>query len=232
MQELTLLKTPIRCDDVGRFCLNDLHRAAGAEKTHQPSNWLRLDTTRRLIEEISESSDMRNKPVEAEAGRYGGTYVVKELVYAYAMWVSPTFHVAVIRAFDAMVTGPGVETPPPLPNEHPFVTQFWEAYEELIERGERVNYSDRQGLIAINLTRMIHAALRHGLPIVERSKLGPALKTSLRRPFIGHEDMFFRSRRIPKCWIFRDDDCPQPTADATPFRLAGTVSATSNIVFS
>lgn len=37
-----------------------------------------------------------------------GTYVVKELVYAYAMWVSPKFHIQVIRAYDAMAGRPAV----------------------------------------------------------------------------------------------------------------------------
>ena len=88
----------IRQDGEGRFYLNDLHKAAGGDLKHQPSNFLRLDTTLDLIEEISNSSDVMNKPLQSSPGRYGGTYVCKELVYAYAMWISPQFHLKVIRA--------------------------------------------------------------------------------------------------------------------------------------
>ncbi|WP_161805629.1 KilA-N domain-containing protein, partial [Frateuria defendens] len=84
----------------GRYCLNDLHRAAGGEKRHSPSEWMKLDNTHELIDEISNSGFSPNKnPVQASRGRYGGTYVIDDLALTYAMWISPKFHLTVVRAF-------------------------------------------------------------------------------------------------------------------------------------
>jgi hypothetical protein len=93
----------IRQDAEGRFCLNDLHKASGGLKRHQPSNWLRQDYVQEIISELEDSNPhIRGvKPLVTNPGRYGGTFVVKELVYSYAMWVSPKFHLHVIRTFDA-----------------------------------------------------------------------------------------------------------------------------------
>lgn len=104
---LTISDISIRQDSEGRYCLNDLHKAAGGHKNHQPSNWLRTQQTQDLISEIelgSGNSDLNThiRGIKKIGGRYGSTYVVKELVYAYAMWISASFSLKVIRAYDAL----------------------------------------------------------------------------------------------------------------------------------
>jgi hypothetical protein len=98
----------IRSDSEGRYCLNDLHKASGGEKRHQPANWLRMEQTLELINELSVPQirgTEQNQPVSVlQGGNDQGTYVCKELVYAYAMWVSPSFHIKVIRAYHAVTT--------------------------------------------------------------------------------------------------------------------------------
>lgn len=92
----------IRQDDVGRYSLNDLHIAAGGEERHKPSNFLRQDYVRDLCAEIDRCSDLSIASFESiRGGANQGTYACRELVYAYAMWISPAFQLKVIRTFDA-----------------------------------------------------------------------------------------------------------------------------------
>lgn len=106
MNHLMIADVQIRTDDADRFSLNDLHKAAGAEARHQPAQFLRLDSTGALVEELTEEKGgMGNPIVTINGGRAPGTFVSKELVYAYAMWISPKFHLQVIRTFDAVATG-------------------------------------------------------------------------------------------------------------------------------
>lgn len=93
----------IRTDDQGRFSLNDLHKAAGGEAKHQPALFMRMEQTKALVTEIENSTESQS--FKTKEGRGGGTYVCKELVYAYAMWISAAFQLKVIRAFDALATG-------------------------------------------------------------------------------------------------------------------------------
>lgn len=98
MNALTLSNTTIRQLD-GLYSLNDLHKASGGEKKHQPSDFIRTDQTQALIAELN-SADSRS--FQTITGRKGGTYVCRELVFAYAIWISAKFSLMVIRAFDAM----------------------------------------------------------------------------------------------------------------------------------
>lgn len=110
---LAISGTSIRQDSNGRFCLNDLHKAAGNETRHKPANWLQLQNVQELIEELKKSDDgipasKQNQPLEIlKGGTVQGTFVVKELVYAYATWISAKFFLSVIRAYDALVSKPG-----------------------------------------------------------------------------------------------------------------------------
>jgi len=106
VNNLIIANVPIRADDLGRYSLNDLHKAAGGEERHQPAFFCRRPETQELVAEISNSAPAQScEPVASTAGRYGGTFAAKEIVYAYAMWVAPKFHLQVIRTFDAAVTG-------------------------------------------------------------------------------------------------------------------------------
>ena len=101
---ITIASTTIRQDSAGRYCLNDLHRAAGGAPKDGPSHWLELRQADDLIDEIKLTTGI--PAVKTLEGRYGGTYACKEMVYAYAMWISAKFHLQVIRAYDQMVAAP------------------------------------------------------------------------------------------------------------------------------
>lgn len=96
----------VRRDFDGRYCLNDLHRAAvvaGANsRTKEPGKFMASPQIIELVSEIETTQNPGSCPINTVEGRSGGTYVCKELVYAYAMWVSASFNLKVIRTFDAV----------------------------------------------------------------------------------------------------------------------------------
>ena len=98
MSALTIGSSAIRQIN-GLYSLNDLHKASGEEQRHQPRYFLAIQQTADLISEIENSEKSLFKPIEVFQGRNGGTYACKELVIAYAAWISPAFHLKVIRVF-------------------------------------------------------------------------------------------------------------------------------------
>lgn len=104
---ITIDNITIRQDSEGRYCLNDLHKAAGGNPNDRPEQWFRNKNYKDLANQLfieANCANLRIKPMESHRGRNGGTYVCKELVYAYAMWISPAFHLKVIRAYDRLAT--------------------------------------------------------------------------------------------------------------------------------
>lgn len=108
MNALTIADTAIRQDAAGRFSLNDLHKAAGGEKRHQPSDWLRLQQTQALVAELErEAPGIPGTDVVLGVG----TFARRELVIAYAAWIAPAFHLRVLRTFDAATRNPNQVAP-------------------------------------------------------------------------------------------------------------------------
>lgn len=121
----------IRQDSEGRYCLNDLHRASGSEAKNKPGNWLMLDQTKALASEIEIAG------IAAILSKQGlGTYVAKELVYSYAMWISPAFHLKVIRAYDSLVSGQAPSVPQSLPEALRLAASLAEEKERLEAEAE------------------------------------------------------------------------------------------------
>ena len=91
----------------GLFSLNDLHKSAGGERKHEPQAFMRNDQTKELIAEIEQENQIAYHTVKGGNTKTTkqGTYVCRELVYAYAMWISAKFSLMVIRAFDNLNTG-------------------------------------------------------------------------------------------------------------------------------
>ncbi len=108
MTNIVILSKEIRTLN-GLYSLNDLHKASGNFNKHRPKYWLANVQTQELVQEITEGGIT---PTQVkQGGTNQGTWVCKELVYAYAMWISAKFHLQVIRAFDAIQSPQIIEKP-------------------------------------------------------------------------------------------------------------------------
>lgn len=99
----------ITTDTEGRFNLNALHKASGAEKKNGPSYWLALDTTKSLISELEQQLSDTEISVSViksvKGGLNQGSYAHELLAVSYAAWISPAFQIQVNKVFIAYRTG-------------------------------------------------------------------------------------------------------------------------------
>ncbi|OGC00128.1 hypothetical protein A2V82_16450 [candidate division KSB1 bacterium RBG_16_48_16] len=224
MNTFTVANTVIRQDAEGRYCLNDLHRAAGGEKRHTPSRWLRISQVKAFIKELRgegnssapnlvpnrEENKALNRaysnsisflrpnlasdsepelgfrnvaPVVTMAVGNPSTYIVKELVYDYAMWISPAFRLKVIRAYDALVNGEFLQ--PSIQAENYWFTRrpHWPPIRLRVLAGEA--YSSiaealqiSRGRVARAVRSMIRVGLLAPMKVAEVQR-GPAKRAAL-----------------------------------------------------
>jgi hypothetical protein len=115
---LTVRGTKIRQDVVGRYCLNDLHKASGGNEKHAPNRWLRYDHAKRLIEAFKRryfaaylggEVETEVEPVSVVPGRHRTTFAVLQLMLSYAMWISEDFHLDVVDNYITNVVEPIIE---------------------------------------------------------------------------------------------------------------------------
>lgn len=179
MNALIIASTRIRQDAEGRYHLNDLHAAAGGVPHHRPSKWLATKQAQALVAEfelearVRASNSVRGRGITA-------TYVVKELVYAYAMWISPAFNLKVIRAYDAIVMGEIHQCEAYWFARRP----HWPAIRARVLDGERYrDVADALGLTVGRVVRAVRRMIIVGLLAPDRVaavQSGPARRAALK----------------------------------------------------
>ncbi|MBV7417899.1 KilA-N domain-containing protein [Comamonas sp. CMM03] len=185
---LTIGTTSVR--QVGElYSLNDLHHASGGADKHAPHQFTRLEQTLALIAEIK-SADQRNC-IETRRGKRGGTYVCKELVIAYAAWISAAFHLKVIRVFLAAATPFSVHADQTLSQEQ----------------------ADTLRNMLTGSVKKLPQAKQAGAMVKGWSKLKSHFKTDYRHiPAVEfHEAVNILARHIAEWEVV--DDAPQPVTD-------------------
>ncbi|MDE1508179.1 phage antirepressor KilAC domain-containing protein [Serratia nevei] len=136
----------ITTDEEGRFNLNALHRASGAEKKNGPSYWMALDSTQALIAELEQTLGDTEISVSViktiKGGCAQGTFAHELLAVEYAGWISPAFRLKVNQTFIDYRSGK--LRPSALPNAKELALMVIQAEEEKERLKSHVNLLENQ----------------------------------------------------------------------------------------
>jgi len=106
---LVMFETAIRQDKEGRYCLNDLHKAAIASglpvARKNPAEFFRTDMANNFVESVKKAGLLTTEePVVPftvrNGGKNPGTYAVRLVAQRYCGWLSSDFEVAVYSLID------------------------------------------------------------------------------------------------------------------------------------
>ena len=106
-------ETIIHKSEKGLYSGNDLWKASGKRSAKRPEKWLKLESAKELVDAcrnlVTEQNQLVIEVIQGGKPVLQGTFVCKDLAYAYAMWLSPQFYLLVIRTFDAVINSVTLE---------------------------------------------------------------------------------------------------------------------------
>lgn len=189
-----ILNTPIKRDNEGRYCLNDLHKASGGHKKHRPAYWLDTQQAQALIEELTVAgipATEQNQPLKVmQGGTVQGTFAAKELAIAYATWIDAKFFLVVIRTFDAVATGINASGFVPISDYLALEDDYLAATDQIssltqevlnLYRGNRAIKDVVEAEVPRKLSvEVIESMARHGVPRDEIARLSGRTRGCLR----------------------------------------------------
>lgn len=138
----------IRSDEIGRVCLNDIHKAGGYSVNQKPHDWGALTNTLRLIEFTASKMFVKSKHLSkdqiksiyyARRGRDGEVWAHPNLALAYAKYLSPSLHYEVNEVFLRYKSGDATLADEVLQKASPQANEW--AGVRAMGRAERNNYT-------------------------------------------------------------------------------------------
>lgn len=162
----------------GLFSLNDLHKASGSIESQRPNQFLRIDQTKALIQELKTAQICA---VKTKEGRNGGTYACRELVIAYAAWISAAFHLKVIRVFLDVAAPAQPTTITPAQQQH-----LKELVDLVVESGKQKSHAETWARLhrkfGVPRYTELPAAQFHSACLYLKSKIDqPSIATLIRK---------------------------------------------------
>lgn len=154
----------ISCDENGLYSLNDLHKASGGEKRHEPNRWLRSVAVKEVIEEMEKSD--AHIWVSKKGGKDQGTFVNEILFSMYASWISPKMHIRVYEIFTQAIK----ERAATLEQENKQLLEFKdESYRRsLLDKHLNSRFPSQSEKVAKDIKLILLVIKRQGKEVFER----------------------------------------------------------------
>lgn len=95
----------------GDLMVNATEMAKPFGKGKRPSDFLRLKSTEALIQAMKSKSNysisavVESEIILTKEGQHGGTFMCEDLALAFAMWLSPEFHVWILQTLREIIFG-------------------------------------------------------------------------------------------------------------------------------